>query len=485
MGQSQTTQFVTRKVLLMGATYSMGGFIYGYDTGQVSGFLEMESFKTTFGDFNSGTGKYGIPTVRSGLIVGALSIGALIGSVAAGPISDCVGRKKPVLLSCLIYALGAIVQISSSNRWYQLVIGRCIGGLGVGAFSVVLPLAINETAPTNCRGFVIASYSLALTFGILIASIINLGTQRLISLASWRVTIGFDFLWVSLLAFGLIFVPESPKHLFSKGQPEKARTIMGDMLGVKTDHQILEQEIKEMEEKLNNEKVQNESEHLWYAFRSREVRLRTLLATTVMAFNQLTGINFFFYYGTSIFAAIGISNGYVIQVILGAVNVASTVPGLYFAQKYSHRRCLVIGALLMAVFFVVFSSVGHFCLDRDDATRTPAAGAVMVAMAVLFIAVFASTWSPLSWGEASMICPPQCRATCTSLAMASMWIWSFLLAFFTPMITARIDYLYGYVFSGCCVLMAVAMYHLLVESQKRTMEEVDKLYRDWLGSKRQ
>lgn len=225
----------------------------------------------------------------------------------------------------------------------------------------------------------------------------------------------------------------------------------------------------------------NRDDPWWYIFRSRDVRLRTLLGVAIMSFNQLTGVNFFFYYGTSIFTTTGISNGYAIQVIVSTVNVISTIPGLYFAQRFKRRRCLVVGAICMAICFVVFSSIGHFILDRDDPTRTPAAGAVMITVTLIFIAAFASTWSPLSWGEASLVCPAHCRATCASVATASLWMWSFLLAFFTPMITARIDYLYGYVFAGCCLLMAGSMHWFLLESQGRTVEEIDIMYRKWLG----
>lgn len=233
------------------------------------------------------------------------------------------------------------------------------------------------------------------------------------------------------------------------------------------------------------EKLRTEQSHKdvpwWHVFRSREVCLRTLLATGILSFQQLTGANFFFYYGTSIFATTGISNGYVIQIIISAVNVICTFPGLYFAQKLSHRRCLVFGALWMASCFIIYASVGHFSFNRDDPNQKSASGSVLVAVAALFIAAFSSTWSPLAWGEAPAVCPAYCRATCLSVATSAYWICNFLLAFFTPMITARIDYLYGYVFSGCCLLMALMVQSLLFESRERTLEELDSMYSKWLS----
>jgi SP family sugar:H+ symporter-like MFS transporter len=318
--------------------------------------------------------------------------------------------------------------------------------------------------------------------GIFVSSVINFATERLMSPASWRITMGFDFLWVSLLAFGLFFLPESPKYVFQTGQPDRARAIMARLLGVEEDHQIVQREMRDME--TTSTKQSHKGERWWQPFRSRSVCARTLLAAGVLSFQQLTGVNLFFYYGTSIFAATGISNGYAIQMIISAVNVVCTIPGLYFAQNFSHRRCLVLGALWMAVCFTVYASVGHFGLEKDDPSQTPTAGAVMIASTALFIAAFATTWGPLSWGEATAVCPANCRATCASIATAVFWVWSFLLAFFTPTITAQIDYLYGYVFGGCCILAALMVQAFLLESRGRTLEEIDSMYSERLGGAR-
>ncbi|RYP59694.1 hypothetical protein DL769_008432 [Monosporascus sp. CRB-8-3] len=441
----------------------------------------MENFKSTFGTLDNERGTYYFTTTQSGLIVGLLSIGNLIGSLAAGPLADRVGRRIPTWLACLSYAVGAVVQISAQRHWYQIALGRGIGGIGVGGLSVLAPLASSESSPTNVRGLIVSCYQMSITLGICLASLINLGTEQIDSTASWRVVIGLDFLWVLLLTVGLIFVPESPKYAFRNGKPEQAKSIMATLLGVDQNHPGVVQELKEMEANLKAEQSQESAAPWWEAFRSREVRRRTLLATGILSFQQLTGANFFFYYGTTVFDSTGIKNSYITQAILGVVNVVCTVPGLYFAQKYSRRLCLVLGALWMAFFFIIYSTVGQFALDRQDPQRTPGAGAALIAFTALFIAGFASTWGPLSWGEAALVCPARCRATSASTATAVYWMWSFLLAYFTPAITARIDYLYGYVFSACCLAMSLMAHLTLIESQGRTLEEIDTLYRERYG----
>ncbi|KAK7994196.1 nucleoside-diphosphate-sugar epimerase [Apiospora arundinis] len=436
---------VTRRVICMGITYSLGGFLYGYDTGQISGFLEMAPFKQAFGTWDAETGKYLFSSTRSGLIVGL---------------------------------------ITSQHDWYQVALGRWTGGIGIGALSTLVPLATSESSPTNIRGLVVSGYQMSVTLGILTASLVNLGTESLRSSAAWRITIGLNFVWVSTLLLGLMFVPESPKYLFAIGKRERATNVMASFMGVDEAHPILVQELREMETSLQAESAKGSTD--WkHTLRNGRVRSRTLLAAGILSFQQLTGANFFFYYGTSIFAGTGISNSYITQVMLSSINVICTIPGLYSAQRLRRKRCLVLGALWMAVFLIIYASTGRFWLDKEFPQRTPAASAVLIASTALFIAGFASTWGPMSWGEAAIVCPTQTRATSASFATAIYWMWSFLIAFFTPVITARIDYAYGYVFSGCCLLMALMVHLCLVESQGRTIEEVDILYNEKIyGSQR-
>jgi SP family sugar:H+ symporter-like MFS transporter len=201
----------------------------------------------------------------------------------------------------------------------------------------------------------------------------------------------------------------------------------------------------------------------------------------------LTGANYFFYYGTTIFKGAGIPNSYVTQMILGGVNFGTTFLGLYLIEHYGRRRSLIIGALWMFVCFMVFASVGHFSLDRDFPERTKPAGVAMVVFACLFILGFASTWGPMVWTIIAELYPSQYRARAMSLATASNWLWNFLLAFFTPFITADIDFRFGYVFAGCLFLAAGLVYFTVIEGQGRTLEEIDTMYlmkvKPWKSSK--
>ena len=126
--------------------------------------------------------------------------------------------------------------------------------------------------------------------------------------------------------------------------------------------------------------------------------------------------------------------------------------------------------------FLVFASVGHFALDQKVPQNTPKAGAAMIVFACLFIAAFASTWGPMVWTVTGELFPSRYRAVCMSMSTASNWLWNFLIAFFTPFITSAIDFRYGYVFAACCAAASITVYFFLLESQGRTLEQIDSMY---------
>lgn len=135
----------------MVAIVSLGGLIFGYDIGQISGFVEMPDFKARFADDAGNT----FSNVREGTIVGLLSIGTLIGAISAGPLADRLGRRLSIILWDVIFIVGVVVQITTSRSWVQLAVGRLIAGLGVGGLSVLTPMYQSETAPRQIRGALI------------------------------------------------------------------------------------------------------------------------------------------------------------------------------------------------------------------------------------------------------------------------------------------------------------------------------------------
>ncbi|KAF2740222.1 MFS monosaccharide transporter-like protein [Polyplosphaeria fusca] len=474
----------------MGILVSMGGFIFGYDTGQISGFLGMVDFLRRFGQRHD-NGEYYFSNVRSGLIVALLSIGTLIGALVGAPIADWVGRKYSVIVWCVIFSVGMIVQISATDKWYQVMLGRLVAGFGVGALSLLVPMYQAETAPRHIRGALISTYQLMITFGIFLAAVFNYAAERHQAgkAASWQITMGLSFVFAVILGVGILFFSETPRFDYRRGKVDRAKKTMMKVYGVPENHYSLHLELEEIRLKLEAEKTlkQNPIQEWLGMWKAPKMAYRLALGMGLQMFQQLTGANYFFYYGTVIFSGTGIRNSFVTQMILNGINFGVTFYGLYIVEHYGRRKSLIAGSIWMFICFMIFASVGHFSLDRDTPENTPSASIAMICFACFFIFGFATTWGPMIWTICGELYPSRYRAKAMALSTASNWLWNFLLAFFTPFITSAIDFRYGYVFAGCNILAGLGVYFFVIEGQGRTLEEIDTMYlmgvKPWESSK--
>ncbi|KAI6716031.1 hypothetical protein JHW43_001415 [Diplocarpon mali] len=537
----------------MACLVAMGGFIFGYDTGQISGFLEMHVFLERFGEqvtvSSAHPTGYRFSNVRSGLIVGLLSIGTLVGCLVAGPFANRYGRKWCIPVWSMVFMLGVVIQMAmGSGKWVGIAMGRWVAGLGVGGLSVLVPLYMSETSPVPVRGAVVSigeerekmaeerrggggrngqarilasgapdlpspdlpspdlpspdllspdlpspdlpspdpmltsprrhsCYQLFITIGIFTADCINYGTESRGDTGSYRIPMGVGYIWALILGLGILFLPESPRHDFNHDRPARARTTMSMFYGLPESHPLIVSETGEIEKVMRA----TSGPHPWYEiFTAPRMPYRVLLAMALQMLQQLTGANYFFYYGTSIFTGVGIRNSYVTAMILGGVNVGATVFGVWLAgSRWSRRReSLYVAALWQCMCFLVFASVGQFVFkdSAEGSSTAKTSGYVMIVFACLFIVSFASTWGPLVWACISEMFPYRYRAVGMALATSANWFWNFMLAFFTPFITGSINYAYGYVFAGCNLAGFLVVYLFLIESSDRTLEEVDAMY---------
>jgi SP family sugar:H+ symporter-like MFS transporter len=390
----------------------------------VAGFLEMPNFLALFANTTNEKGQPAFTNVRSGAIVALLSIGTLIGAIVAAPIADRAGRRYSIVFWNMVFCVGLIVQISTVNKWYQIAIGRWVAGLGVGALSVLTPMYQSETAPKQVRGALVSCYQLFITLGIFIAYCINFSTEAEPTRRSWRLPIGIGFIWPVMMATGILFLRESPRWDYRKGKTAEAKTTLALSYGVPENHREVAREIREIKEKLDIENQGGGTHKFYEVFTGPRMMYRVLLGVSLQALQQLTGANYYFYYGTTIFQATGIDNSYVTSMILGGVNFGMTFFGLYVVEHFGRRKSLIFGGLWMFGCFMVFASVGHFSLDQQTPTNTPGAGTAMIVFACLFIAVYAMTWGPIIWAIVGELYPSRYRALAMGIATSSNWIWN-------------------------------------------------------------
>jgi MFS transporter, SP family, sugar:H+ symporter len=300
------------------------------------------------------------------------------------------------------------------------MIGRFVAGLGVGALSLLVPMYQAETAPPWIRGALISTYQLFITLGIFLAACFNFGTyehQRQNS-GSWRIVLAIGWVFTGILGVGILFFPETPRYDYRQGRVEKARETMVRVFGAPAHHYAVHTELEEIEAKLQAE---NQIKHgvvreYINMFRAPRMAYRIMLGVVLQMFQQLTGANYFFYYGTTIFSGVGINNSYVTQMILNGINFGVTFIGLYLIEHYGRRKSLIAGSIWMFVCFLIFASVGHFALNQDDPSQTQSASTAMIVFACLFILGFATTWGPMVWAIIGELYPSRYRAKGMALA---------------------------------------------------------------------
>ncbi|KAI0324563.1 general substrate transporter [Cubamyces sp. BRFM 1775] len=465
--------------IMLAVLASMGGFIFGYDTGQISDILLMPDFLVRFATCqtpgDASTCKFS--TVREGLIVALLSIGTLFGALIGAPTADYLGRRYAMTVECGVFMIGVIIQITAFHSWVQFAIGRLVSGFGVGSLSAAVPMYQAETAPPQIRGTLTATYQLFITFGILVAYCISIGARSIDGSGSWRTVVGIGLLWPLILGIGILFMPESPRWLTAHGRFPEARRAIAATRGIPDseadDHFFVHRELEEMKSAIEFESKVKAG---WLdCFKPERMQLyRTLLGMTLQMFQQLTGANYFFYYGATVFTAVGIQDSFVTQIILGAVNFGCTFGGMYVMERFGRRFPLIIGGVWQSLWLFVFAAAG----TAKDPKEHKNIGELMIVSACLFILGYAMTWAPGVWILIGETFPTRTRARQAALSTASNWLWNFLLAFFTPFITRAIDYRYGFVFAACNLAGAVIVYFFLYESSDLSLESVDMMYCD-------
>lgn len=453
--------------ILIGLFVAFGGILFGYDTGTISGIIAMKYWLHNFTD--NGV----LPASQSSLIVSILSAGTFFGALLAAPLADYFGRRVGLMFAAgIVFNLGVILQVASTSQ-PLFIAGRCIAGLGVGLVSVIIPMYQSETAPKWIRGTVVGAYQLAITIGLFLAAIVNNSSQNRNDSGSYRIPIAVQFLWALILVIGLIFLPETPRYLIKMNRRDKAVHSLAKIRRLSPDHPAVEEEISEIA--ANHAYEMSLGQVAYTDCFKGTVGKRLFTGCALQSLQQLTGVNFIFYYGTQYFKNAGFKDPFIIQVITNSVNVVSTFPGLYLVERLGRRNLLLLGAIGMCVCQFIVAIVGTV----SSATNLAAQNA-SIAFVCVYIYFFASTWGPVAWVVTGEIFPLKVRAKCISMTTASNWLLNWAIAYSTPyMVDAKYANLQSKVFfvwGSFCFVCIAFVYFFIYETKGLTLEEVDELY---------
>jgi MFS transporter, SP family, sugar:H+ symporter len=437
-----------RMIYFFGA---LGGVLFGYDTGVISGALLFipNDFKLT-------------PFLQ-GAIVAGLLLGAMIGAAFAGRLSDRLGRRRLIIIAAVVFTGGALLAAFAPTVWV-LIAARVIIGLAVGSAALVVPLYLSEIAPTEVRGAITSLNQMMIVCGILAAFIVN---AILASSGDWRLMLGLAAVPSMVLLVGMFFMPETPRYLVHTGEEETAHKVLQELPG----DERPEERIEEIREVDSEEEGEIGLAGLW---RAKWVRPALLVATGLAVFQQLVGINTIIYYAPTTLTNVGFAKTSAIyaNLIIGVINVGMTVIAIKIIDRVGRKPMLFAGVAGMVASLLVLG-ISLSALPAPHHPGDPAAIITLVCLAT-FIAAFAATWGPVVWVMIPEVLPLSVRGTAMGVAVFGNWAANFAVSqTFPPLLKALGP---GTVFLGYAALGLLAGVFVkawVTETKGRSLEEIE------------
>jgi len=393
-------------VLLVASVAALGGLLFGYDTGVISGAILFI------------TKDFALNVRLQEFTISVVLIGCVAGAASAGWIADTIGRRWTLFAAGIVFLLGAVASALAPNETV-LLISRAVVGIGIGFSSVVAPLYISEVAPAEVRGGLVSLYQFAITVGILAAYLID---YRLAAAGDWRTMLGLAVVPSLVLVFGMLAMPESPRYLFKIGKEQRARAGLAHIHGPQA---------AAAEEQSILEGLSLKSAGL-AAFRSGPLLYALFVGVSLAVLQQVTGINTVIYYGPQIFQLAGIGSAQdsiMAQTLVGTVNCVLTLVAIFFVDKIGRKPLLYIGLAGMLLSLAALSyafSAPHL----SGSLSTIALWSMMV-----YVGCFAFSLGPIVWVLISEIFPLQARGLGMSISTLANWIANFFVSqFFLTML---------------------------------------------------
>ncbi len=391
-------------VIVIASIAATGGLLFGFDTGVISGAIPFLQ-------------DYFVLTDSQVETITALGlIGAVVGALFTGRITDYLGRKKVILASAFVFATGA-VWTGLAPTVNQLMISRFYLGLAIGVSSFAVPLYISEIAPTKIRGTLVSMFQLLITVGILAAYLSDNAFADNNNLECWRPMLWVGVIPAAVLFIGMFFLPETPRWLMSKGREEEAKKVLDRI----EDPEFVVASMASMK----SDMAIDASQASWKEIFKPWLRNALIIAVGIMFFQQFVGINTVIYYSPKIFLAAGFEGAeaaIAASVIVGIVNVLFTIVSLFIIDKLGRRKLYFIG--LSGIFFALICMGLGFML--------PGAGKWFLVISMLvYIAFFAISLGPLGWVLITEVFPTRVRGLGSSIGSLSNWgfntlvVWTF------------------------------------------------------------
>ena len=429
-------------IVFLSIVAALGGILFGYDTAVISGTTDIVS------------GQFGLDPLATGWYVGCALIGSIVGVMVAGMLSDFLGRKKTMLIAALMFSISAI-GCAVCKGFTDLVIYRMIGGFGIGVVSIVSPIYISEVAPADKRGTLVSLYQLAITVGFLLAYLVNYlvlknadtslseadaatrGSlplaERIFNSEYWRGMLGYETIPDLLFLVLIFFIPESPRWLQVRGQ-----------------------------RKDNSEE--------WKALKEPGIRLAVIVGSCIAILGQFMGVNAVLYYGPTIFKDAGFEDPLFSTILVGVVNMLTTVIALLIIDKVGRKQLvwwgvggMIVCLLMIGLYFLPFTSLPNW---------------FMLTFFLLYVFCTAISISAVVFVLLSEMYPNRVRGLAMSIAGFALWVGTYLIGQLTPWMLGNLTPAGTFfLFAFMCLPYLYIMWKYIPETTGKTLEEIEAYWK--------
>lgn len=438
---------------LLTVVAALGGLLFGYDTGVISGAIGY--LRTRFS----------LDADMQGWAAASALVGCMIGAGFAGALSDWLGRKRVLLLSAVLFTVSGIGTAIPRNL-LEFVMARMIGGFGIGAASLLCPLYIAEIAPARIRGRLVSVNQFAIILGFVVVYFVNALVARTgegLGGEAWNVLYGWRWMMGSEAAPAIIFlvllswVPESPRWLVKRDRAGEALAILTRVNGAVQARSDLAE---------ITEAVTHEERSLAQLFRPG-LRRAMWIGIVLAVLQQVTGINTVLYYAPEIFKSAGLGATAAIDqtVIVGLINLSFTIVAILVVDRLGRKPLLLIASTGMGV--SLFLLGGAFILRKFE-------GPWVLFFVLAYVAAFAVAMGPVVWVILAEIFPTRVRGTAMSVATVALWLSCFLVTQFFPRMLEQLQGRAFFVYGAMCVVAVVFVAVFVPETKGKTLEEIEK-----------
>lgn len=451
---------------------TLGGLLFGYDTGVISGAIEPL------------TARFGLSDFMKGWASGCVLVGCAAGVLLVGPISDRFGRKPAMFLAALMFLISAI-GTAIPNDITTFILFRIVGGLGIGIASISTPMYIAEITPAHIRGRMVAVNQIAIVGGIAGTAFINYfiahahGDPALAENQAWIIDTGWRWMFATGIAPSVLFaallipIPESPRWLIERKREDEAKRILERVTGPV----FAATEFDSIKAALSQEQGN------WGELFSRRLRVPLAIGIALAVLQQVTGINVFLYFGATIFktlsAKTGVDAGLLTQIIINGSCVVFTVIAIATVDKWGRRPLMLLGATGMGVSLLAMGIMAQTLADPTAASQW------MLVFIILYIACFGLSLGPVTWVILAEIFPTAVRGRALGLATFFLWTADYVVTQTFPMMDAKDSWFVKhfnhafpfYTYAAFCVVLIIVVWRFLPETKGRSLEDIERSWK--------